>query len=502
MIKKYNPIMFQGTGSGVGKSLMTAALCRIFRNMGIKTAPFKAQNMALNSFVTVEGGEIGRAQALQAEAAGVLPSIYMNPILLKVTGNKTSQVILMGKVYGEMAAKDYYGLKEKLWGYVTQAFDTLSKEYELIIIEGAGSPAEINLMDEDIVNMKVADYSNANVLLVGDIERGGVFASLYGTYALVGNYAKYFKGFIINKFRGDENLLTPGIKMINEKTGIPVLGVIPYMVNMTLDEEDSLATFNKQKKRSSSDDYIKITVIKLPYISNFTDTAPFLFEPDVDVVYSLSKSDILSADLIIIPGTKNTSKDLNAIREMNVHKSLETARDKDIPIIGICGGYQMLGESIKDPYRVESDCIEMKGLGFLACNTIFNETKVTAQVSGELNVAVPFMDDSEVGTLTGYEIHMGETFSKDTTFLLTKQGTYQYDDGGLNGNVLGTYMHGIFDNDSFRRSLINGLRIRKGFEPLKIKVNYRLCKEQAIDEWTDLLKSHMDIEFVKQIVNL
>ena len=339
-------IMIQGTGSGVGKSIIVAGLCRIFRDQGINVAPFKAQNMALNSFITTEGGEIGRAQAYQAEAARILPCVDMNPVLLKATGEACCQVILNGKVYANMRAHEYYGFRKGAWAAATKAYERLSKQYDLIVMEGAGSPAEINLSKDEIVNMSIARFASAPVLLVGDIDKGGVFASLYGTIALLDDDAELIKAFIINKFRGDLAILQPGLDMIREKTGRPVLGVIPYLGDLGLHEEDGIPVERLGLLRGGvfSAAKIKIVVARIRYISNFTDFDPFLYEPDVELVYSVRDTDIEHADLVIIPGSKNTVQDLLFLRESGIEKSLKKAVEKGIPVIGICGGYQMIGK--------------------------------------------------------------------------------------------------------------------------------------------------------------
>ncbi|MEK6528448.1 MAG: cobyric acid synthase, partial [Nitrospirota bacterium] len=380
-------IMIQGTGSGVGKSVIVAGLCRIFRDMGIRVAPFKAQNMALNSFITKEGGEIGRAQAFQAEAAGIEPCNDINPILLKATGESGCQVILNGKVYGNMNAIDYYSFKDTAWQAVTSAYDRLSQKYEVIVIEGAGSPAEINLQKEEIVNMRMARYADAPVILVGDIDKGGVFASFYGTIELLKDSssslnrsnppipplpkggkgglsdADYIKAFIVNKFRGDMEILRPGLRMIEDKTGRPVIGTIRYFGDLGLHEEDAIplerikgsgvqaCLLGRQGFKGSK---IKIVILRLRYLANFTDYDPFMYEPDVELKYSLSEEDINSADLIIIPGSKNTVSDLLFLREHGIEECIKSAVGKGTPLVGICGGYQMLGEKIIDPCNVES----------------------------------------------------------------------------------------------------------------------------------------------------
>ncbi|RMG68705.1 MAG: cobyric acid synthase, partial [Nitrospirae bacterium] len=344
--------MFQGTGSGVGKSLIAAAFCRILKRRGYRVAPFKSQNMALNSFVTREGGEIGRAQALQAEAAGVEPTVYMNPVLLKASGQKGAQVIVLGRVHSTMSAKQYYSFKNEAWEAVKKAWSLLSSQYDVVVIEGAGSPAEINLMDKEIVNMAVARLTDARVFLIGDIDRGGVFASLYGTVRLLEEDSAFIKGFIINKFRGDLQILEPGNKLIEQKTGIPVVGVIPYLDRTGLPEEDGLS-LNYGFNGASEKEMVKITVLRLPYISNFTDFDPFLCEPEVSLLYSLRAEDLLNSDMVIIPGTKNTTKDLLYLKEQGVDRVLKRAVRKGIPVVGVCGGYQMMGAVIRDPQLIE-----------------------------------------------------------------------------------------------------------------------------------------------------
>ncbi len=396
-------LMIQGTGSGVGKSAIVAALCRIFKNMGLKVAPFKAQNMALNSFITKGGGEIGRAQAFQAEAAGIEPCNDINPILLKATGEAGCQVILNGEVYGNMNAIDYYAFKETAWKAVTSAYERLSKNYDLIVIEGAGSPAEINLQKEDIVNMRVARYTNAPVILVGDIDKGGIFASFYGTVELLKDItppilplskgrskeglsdADYIKAFIVNKFRGDMEILRPGLRMIEDKTGRPVIGVIRYLGDLGLHEEDAIPVERfKRLGQVKQFKQLKIVVLRLRYIANFTDFDPFMYEPDVELRYSLSEEDINSADLIIIPGSKNTVSDLLFLRENGIEDYIKSAVKKGTPLIGICGGYQMLAKKILDPFGVESRHKEVKGFGLLNIETTLEKIKITSRVEAQL----------------------------------------------------------------------------------------------------------------------
>ena len=506
-------LMIQGTGSGVGKSLIVAGLCRIFRDQGIEVAPFKAQNMALNSFITKEGGEIGRAQAYQAEAARVEPDVDMNPVLLKATGEAGCQVILNGKVHANMRADEYYAFKEHAWSAVTTAYERLSQKHDLIIIEGAGSPAEINLANDEVVNMSVARHTGAPVLLVGDIDKGGVFASLYGTIALLDSDADYIKAFIINKFRGDLNILKPGLVMIEERTSRPVLGVIPYLGDLGLHEEDGIPL--ERLWWSSNGKFagpkLKIVVVRLRYISNFTDFDPFLYEPDVELVYSLRDADIEHADLVIIPGSKNTVQDLLFMRESGIEASIKRAAAKGVPIVGICGGYQMLGQKILDPYGIESVHQEIDGLGLLDVETLLERTKVTAQVeavsSAECGAWNAEWQSKE--TLKGYEIHMGRTYGDIGLFKLRRLISHFalrtphsefISDGSQKGVVWGTYVHGIFDNDHFRRGLINTLRVKRGLTQTDAVTDFTKARDIALDKWAEVLKDTLDMGFIRDLV--
>lgn len=499
-------LMIQGTGSGVGKSLIVTAFCRLFREEGIAVAPFKAQNMALNSYVTIDGGEIGRAQALQAEAAGIEPTVDMNPILLKASGERGSQVIIHGRVHSTMKAKEYYSFKKSAWSAVKESFERLSQKYELIIIEGAGSPAEINLMDVDIVNISMAKHARAPVILVGDIDKGGVFASLYGTVKLLGKDSRYIKAFIINKFRGDFEILKPGLEMIMARTGKEVIGVLPYIKNIGLPDEDGLVLDNFRRfKFFKHSKEIKIVIVGLQYLSNFNDFDPFFWEPDVDVLYSINPSDIENADIVIVPGTKNTVKDLLLLKEKGLDESIIRAYKKGIQVIGICGGYQILGKKIYDPYSVESDQKEIDGLGLLNIETLFEKTKTTAQVKAEPNT--PAFSYQPSTLLGGYEIHMGLSTGEVGLFkikrlapsALSLQPTF---DGSMNKNCWGTYLHGIFENDEFRRAIINLARKNKNLSPIDPVVKYWDIKERAINSLADIVRKNIDMDFIKRIIEL
>ena len=514
-------LMIQGTGSGVGKSVLVAGLCRVLRDIGIKVAPFKAQNMALNSFITKEGGEIGRAQAFQAEAAGIEPCNDINPILLKATSESGCQVILNGKVYGNMNAVDYYAFKDEAWKAVTEAYDRLSQRYDVIVIEGAGSPAEINLEKEEIVNMRVARHTNAPVILVGDIDKGGVFASFYGTIGLLDNDAERIKAFIVNKFRGDINILRPGLGMIEDRTGRPVIGVINYYGDLGLHEEDAIPAERFTPKHHNDVEPLKIVVIGLRYISNFTDFDPFIYEPGIELKYSLRKEDISSADLIIIPGSKNTVDDLLFLRKHGIEKYVIEAVKQGVPLIGICGGYQMLGKRILDPHCVESALKEVDGMGLLDISTTLDRTKTTCQVEAELiteklggledgrlslnknsiNSTSQLLNFKSSFKLRGYEIHMGKTTGDVGLFRLLRITPHDsrftvVKDGSLKENVWGTYIHGLFDNDGFRREFLDSLRRKKGMPSAGETVNYSELRNRAIDRWADILKNSIDICFI------
>jgi adenosylcobyric acid synthase len=498
--------MVQGTGSGAGKSLVVAGLCRIFRDEGMSVAPFKAQNMALNSYITADGGEIGRAQVLQAQAAGIDPTVDMNPVLLKASGEMGSQVIIQGRPLRHMSAREYYGFRERAWEAVKESYHRLSKSFDLIFMEGAGSPAEINLMDVDIVNMSAAKLAGAPVLLVGDIDKGGVFASLYGTVKLLGRDGRRIKGYLINKFRGDLDILKPGLDMIEAATGRPVIGVLPYVADLGLPEEDSLSLRNGTMTRG--DGTIRTVVVRLRYISNFTDFDPFLCEPDVQLQYSVSPADIENADMVIIPGSKNTVKDLLLLKDAGLDRSIRTAHDKGAGIVAICGGYQMAGRKIYDPHFVESAHGEVDGLGLLDIETTFGQTKTTCQVEAKVAqgpaALLPGVGGEE---LKGYEIHMGESRGDIGLFEIRRLSgpalsPVSLPDGSARGHCWGTYIHGIFENDAFRRGVLNRIREKKGLAPLPSTVSYTEMRERALDRLADLLRLHVDIGFIRRILGL
>ncbi len=444
-------IMVQGTMSGAGKSLLCAALCRIFRQDGYRVAPFKSQNMALNSYITRDGLEMGRAQVMQAEAAGIEPDVRMNPILLKPSSDTGSQVIVCGKVRGQMSASDYFRYKKQLIPELIEAYRSLAQEYDMIVIEGAGSPAEINLKQDDIVNMGLAKRVNAPVLLVGDIDRGGVFAQLYGTVALLEpDERERIQGLVINKFRGDRAILAPGLTMLEEKTGLPVVGVVPY-VCVDVDDEDSLSP---RLDRTGTVKPVDIAVIRLPRISNFTDFTPLEVHPMLGVRYVKHTAELGQPDLVILPGTKSTMDDLLWMRQNGLEAAICKLASAGTPVLGVCGGYQMLGEMLADPEHTEGTRDVVHGMGLLPVRTTFCARKTRTRVQAVV----------QTGALTGvrldgYEIHMGETEADGAAFCVLSNGTR---DGCVQGEVFGTYLHGLFDTGDLTARLAEYLCARKG----------------------------------------
>ena len=503
-----NYIMMMGTSSHVGKSILATAMCRILYRKGRKVVPFKAQNMALNSYVTRDGDEMGRAQVAQAEAAGMEPMVDMNPVLLKPTGNAASQVIIMGKPVGNMSAREYHrGYSLKAFDAVKEALGRLDKEYDTIVIEGAGSPAEINLKANDIVNMRVAKYLQAPVLLIADIDRGGALASLVGTLELLDEKERALvKGLVINKFRGDVTLLTPAIDFLEEKTGKPVLGVVPHIDQMGIDDEDSVSLEEKQAAPTEGD--IRIAVIQTPKISNFTDFDALAHEKDVALYYVKSVEDLGEPDVIILPGSKNTTEDMLYLRKSGLGEKILAHAKAGKAVIGICGGYQMLGEVIRDPQHTESQNDEVAGLGLLGMETVFASEKLTSQVVAQCQ-DLHFMGQSiSADNLQGYEIHMGHTaFTREAdkhpfTVCQRRGKACASQEGTVNaaGNVFGTYIHGVFDNDVFRRSVLNALRHSKGLEALANTRNVMAEKQQAYEHLADVVENALDMEKLYQIM--
>lgn len=498
-------IMFQGTASGVGKSLINAAFCRIFTDDGYNVSPFKSQNMALNSYITKDGKEMGRAQVVQAEAARKQPDVRMNPILLKPTTQRKSQVIVMGKVKDNLDAVSYHNEKNNLKSIIKTTYEELLSENEIIVIEGAGSPAEINLRENDIANMGMAQIANCPVIIVGDIDRGGVFASLYGTIMLLKEQErKYVKGVIINKFRGDVEILKPGLKMLEDLIGVPVLGVVPY-TNLNIEDEDSLS--DKFKVKSAQSKEISVKVMRLPHISNFTDFDIFNTFEDVSLTY-VDQGDIIdNADLIIIPGTKNTIEDLIYLRESGLENRIIKAHKNGTPIIGICGGYQMLGKKIKDPDGIECGIREIAGMSLLDLETIFEDEKITSQVSGKID----FESNSGIFNgikdidISGYEIHCGRSINETGAInILEKLGEKSnYKEGSINikGNVFGTYIHGIFDSMNFTKELLDNIREIKGLENINRQYSsYEDFKENEYQKLANHVRTHVDINKIYKIM--
>lgn len=528
-------IMIQGTMSNVGKSLVAAGLCRIFAQDGYRVAPFKSQNMALNSFITKEGLEMGRAQVVQAEAAGISPSADMNPILLKPTTDVGSQVIVQGVSIGNMKARDYFAYKKQLVPVIMESYNRLAAANDIIVIEGAGSPAEINLNQEDIVNMGMAAMAEAPVLLVGDIDRGGVFAQLYGTVSLLSKEDRArVKGLVINKFRGDKTILDPGMEMLRELCQVPVMGVVPYM-HVDVEDEDSLSADLERHDTGNSPCRIDIAVIRLPKISNFTDFKALSAIPGVCVRYVTAPRQLKTPDIVILPGTKSTINDLLWLRQSGLEAAVLKLAAARIPVWGICGGYQMLGEDIFDEQGVETvqdsghpspSPQHIKGMGLLPLTTWFEEEKVRTQVDGSLGELDGVCSELSGSRISGYEIHMGRTLisggrgPEDTARLAdyrpepeicrpmaylmeTQTGSKAVKNDGWNrGNVYGTYVHGIFDQPGVATGLVKALLKAKGLSPEPVAIDYKAYKEQQYDKLAKELRGSLDMEAVYGILGL
>lgn len=479
-------IMIQGTMSNAGKSFLAAGLCRIFHQDGYRAAPFKSQNMALNSYITKDGLEMGRAQVMQAEAAGIEPMVCMNPVLLKPVNHTGSQVIVNGEVLGNMSAREYFTYKKTLIPVIKEAFQTLAKSADIIVIEGAGSPAEINLKEDDIVNMGLAELVDAPVLLAGDIDRGGVFAQLLGTLMLLSEEERSrVKGLIINKFRGDKTILDSGIRMLEEKGGIPVTGVIPYM-DVSLEDEDSLTERFQKKERN----IIDLAVIRYPRISNFTDFNVFEQIEGVSVRYVTNASEVNGADCILLPGSKNTMSDLKWMRENGLEAEIKK-RAKGTPVFGICGGYQMLGTTITDPAFAEEGG-SMTGMELLNIQTELKAEKIRRHSAGKLPSISGIFSLLSGQKYTGYEIHMGET--KDTRTGRKQCGVIaeQTENGQ---NIYGTYVHGIFDQAGIAKAFIRALAKNKGITlPVCRIQDYREWKEHQYDKLANTLREYLNME--------
>jgi len=486
-------LMILGTASHVGKSLLTAGLGRIFSDEGFQVAPFKAQNMSLNSAATPDGREIGRAQALQAECCKAVPCAEMNPVLIKPTSETGSQIVLLGKVWGQVTAADYFrGRVEELFPAVLASYRKLTVSYELILLEGAGSPAEINLRKHDIVNMRMAHAADASCLLVGDIDRGGVFASLLGTVELLDSEDRArIRGFVINKFRGDIELLRPGVEMMEQRLGIPCAGVVPYLRDVGLEEEDSVAMEDRRTAarvwQGPEMGKLRVGVVALPHMANFTDFDALAAEPSVSLAFLQDASEAGAADVIILPGTKQTLDDLAWVLDRGFARLLAAFHGL---VIGICGGFQMLGNSIEDPMGVESSGVarSVRGLGMLGIRTVMQSEKTVRQVTGQTM-------GWDLPPFSGYEIHMGETrYSEGTKPFAEIGGQF---DGAMDGRVFGTYVHGLFDDDDFRHKFLVMARGHCGLGPAASYVRVSAQRQRRIDRWAAHLRQSLDMNLIR-----
>lgn len=516
--RRAKTLMFLGTGSDVGKSVLAAAFCRILRQDGYAVAPFKAQNMALNSFITPEGGEMGRAQVVQAEAAGIPPHVDMNPILLKPTSSMGSQVIVLGKPVGNFSAREYYAYKKRLMPVVQEAFERLAARYDVVVLEGAGSAVELNLKEHDLVNLAMARMVQAPCLLVGDIDRGGIFAALLGSVMLLDREEQeLIAGFIVNKFRGDPELFRPGVRILEERSGRPVLGVVPYFHHISIPEEDSVALAKRISKGEGrgDGDLLRIGVVRLPFVSNYTDFQCLEQDPRVHLVYFDKPAEVFRCDAVIVPGSKNTIEDMLALERSGMADALRAYHKADGILVGICGGYQMLGRRIVDPQGVESRVRETKGLGLLAMTTEMTSEKITTQVTARLWEPNP-LGAGDRSLLYGYEIHMGRSRfdavpdisplfqivrrnGRDVSKDDARDGAWA--DGG---RVWGTYIHGIFDNDAFRRRFLAFVAARKGKDLAAHDGSggFLHWKDRQYDLLAEHVRRHCDVERILRIMGL
>jgi cobyric acid synthase cobQ len=509
MGRNHKNIMLLGTGSNVGKSIIAAGLCRIFYQDGYSVAPFKSQNMALNSYITKDGKEMGRAQVVQAEAANIEPEAFMNPILLKPTTDRKSQVIVNGKVYKNMDAREYFAYKHNLKKDIMEAYNHIRENFDICVLEGAGSPAEINLKEDDIVNTGMAEMADSPVLLVADIDRGGGFAAIYGTVMLLEeNERKRIKGVIINKFRGDKSLLTSGIEMIEKLTDIPVLGVVPF-VPLGIEEEDSLGIDKYNEKKEGK---IRISVIKLKHISNFTDIDALSHYNDVSLKYVTKSSELGNEDIIIIPGSKNTVEDMKDLIEKNIGREIVRIAKKGTPVFGICGGFQMMGQKIMDPEKIESDLKEISGLGLLDIETVMKSDKTTTQYKNIVKNVSGILSGTEGMEIKGYEIHQGYSYpvnekneeNNNSENILKNDTACLFGDENLKGtvkdNVAGTYIHGIFDNSEFTSHFLNEVRKLKGLDRIDENFSYSDYKNREYDKLAEVLRENIDIKKIYEIM--
>jgi adenosylcobyric acid synthase len=521
-------LMVQGTMSSVGKSLVVAALCRIFKQDGWRVAPFKAQNMALNSFATQDGREVGRAQAMQAEAAGVDVTVQMNPVLIKPEADAFAQIVVMGKPWSRLPAYDYMTRRGELWAIVTGALDSLRAQYDLVVVEGAGSPAELNLRRGDLVNMAIAEYCDAPVLLVGDVDRGGVFAQLLGTYWLLeGTERARVKGFVVNKFRGDARLFDDGVKILKERGGVPVLGVVPFIRDLRIADEDSVAldelppipaaprpgvSVSSQSSVPASSvlgRLLDVAVVRLPHMSNFDDFDPLRAEEDVTVRFVDRLEALGEPDLLILPGTKTTVADLKFVRERGLASRIVELARRGVPTLGICGGYQMLGQTICDPLGAESPEVEVAGLGLLPVTTTFSDEKQTVRARGHIAAERGLFANARGLEVTGYEIHMGQTRGRTTGASEPLQrvtgrgeeGVQDFDGTvSADGMIAGTYFHGLFENDDLRCALLTNLASRQGWT--RAAGPTRFDRSAEYDRLAEVVRTHLDLAQVYRILDL
>lgn len=513
--------MILGTASHVGKSIITVGLGRIFADEGVRVAPFKAQNMSLNSAATPDGHEIGRAQALQAEACRIAPSAEMNPVLIKPRSDTSSQVVLLGKIWGQVSAANYHTHRvEQLFPAVLESYRKLASQYDIVLLEGAGSPAEINLREHDIVNLRMAHAANAACLLVGDIDRGGVFASLLGTMELLEPSDRdLIKGFLINRFRGDQSLLRPGVEMIERRLRLPCVGVVPYLHDLGLDEEDGVAMEDRRTPQRiwgqtygdhSQHRPLRIGVIALPHMSNFTDFDALAAEPSVALAFLDRDDDVFRADVLILPGTKQTLDDLRWLESKGFSTQLKEHYSNGKPILGVCGGFQMLGLSIQDPHGIENDGVpaRQEGLGLLSVETIFDISKTTQPVVGYL-CATSFPGQLwPHANFRGYEIHVGETHRGDGVqpFAQITRSAVNVDpfDGAVSpdGLVFGTYVHGIFDDDLFRHSFVDFARVSISLSPAQQKASVTSERDARLNRLADHLRGSLNLDLIRSWIGL
>ena len=495
-MKKAN-LMIVGTSSGAGKSLFVTALCRIFYKDKYKVSPFKSQNMALNSYITKDGKEMGRAQVVQAEASCLEPDVNMNPILLKPSTMNKIQIIVCGKSIGNMSGVEYNQYKKNLIPILKETYSKIENENDIVVIEGAGSPAEINIKEEDISNFAMARIADASVILVADIDRGGVFASIYGTIMLLKEEdRKRIKGIVINKFRGNKEVLKSGFEIIENLTGVKTLGVIPY-TDIDIEDEDSLTEKYKSFKLNKNSNKIKISVIKLKHISNVTDIDALSIYNDVEIQFVSERSQIGNEDLIIIPGSKNTIDDLNWLKESGIAEEIIKRARTEAIIFGICGGFQILGNKVKDPYHIEGDIEELNGLGLLDLETIMENEKTLVQYKGKLVVDNGILKTLNNFEIKGYEIHQGITQGNEKNLTTDDRTIFVNRD-----NIIATYLHGIFDNKDFTDSLLNEIRRRKGLEEVNDNISYEEYKLKEFDKLEKLVRENVDIDEIYKIIGL